>query len=787
MADLDLSPAQWIWWPSERTLPNTVVLFRKVVELPAVPVTAKGWVCADSRYRLWVNGKRVQWGPSPGDPRHLEADPLDLTGLLRPGTNVVGAEVVQFGQGEGTWPFGKPGFILHLLVDDLPVVTDTTWKCVVDRGRPPGQHRRSYLRAWQEVHDLRRSPTGWLESDFDEHGWRDARLIDCGGARSPVSSSYLDYQNDTWIIDASVSTLRARSVPMMAEELVPARHVESFSLKWDGPVDDWFDFRTPGIYTASPIPVVSVAPHQPDGESVAMTFDIGTEKVGFPVLDLSAPAGTVVEVICHESKAPGQTLLDTQIFSWSRFICAEGRNVLEPLDYEAAKFIQVHVHANQGEVKVNGVALRSRTLPFRHRPDITVSDPALQRVIDADLQTVRNSCQDNVVDGMGRERQQYSGDCSHQLHVARLMFGDSRPSARFLRTFVLGQLSSGVWCDSWPAVDRLNRLWQKEMGLSYWGPIVDHSIGFLLDHVNHLVETGDTAPLKENWASVSEFLRFCLRHVDKDGLLPASGISGCTVWIDHLAFQRQDDRTAALNLYLAHALRELAAVQGIVGATFERDLTKWSNEIVRSVERRFGHAGLVWARPPTETDNGRLDDRSLSTVCLLRDDKEALRVLEEKSPLLGESYPANRYWPYRVRAAQGSLAKLFREITDEWATMVSVRKNGTVQEFWDAKEGTTALMSHCAVAPLAAVVWGLFGLEPRLHEGAYSIRPRLGGLAHWEGTLHLGDRPLHIRAWRDGDTGRAEILAPSVLRGTLRSGPAELLPGEKQTVSIGLD
>ena len=45
-----LAPAKWIWLPSQRTFPNTFVLFRKEIELPAVPTRATGWIAADSRY-----------------------------------------------------------------------------------------------------------------------------------------------------------------------------------------------------------------------------------------------------------------------------------------------------------------------------------------------------------------------------------------------------------------------------------------------------------------------------------------------------------------------------------------------------------------------------------------------------------------------------------------------------------------------------------------------------------------------------------------------------------------
>jgi hypothetical protein len=103
----NLSPAQWIWYPSGRTLQNTFVLFRRELLLTAKPRRATGWISADSRYRLELNGQRVQWGPAPSDPRWAEADPLDLTGYLEPGHNVIGVTVLFYGTGDGTW--GSPG------------------------------------------------------------------------------------------------------------------------------------------------------------------------------------------------------------------------------------------------------------------------------------------------------------------------------------------------------------------------------------------------------------------------------------------------------------------------------------------------------------------------------------------------------------------------------------------------------------------------------------------------------------------------------------------------------
>src|SRR6478752_3893320 len=109
----DLAPARWIWYPSRRCLANTFVLFRRLLELPSAPVRATGWISADSRYLLEVNGQRAQWGPAPCDPRWFDADPVDLTGLVKAGANAIGATVLFYGLGDGTSPIGKPGFLFR--------------------------------------------------------------------------------------------------------------------------------------------------------------------------------------------------------------------------------------------------------------------------------------------------------------------------------------------------------------------------------------------------------------------------------------------------------------------------------------------------------------------------------------------------------------------------------------------------------------------------------------------------------------------------------------------------
>jgi alpha-L-rhamnosidase len=167
--ELDLSPAKWIWYPSDRTLQNTFILFRKEININKDQVIVKGWIVADSRYQLFVNGQLVQWGPAPFDPRWQEADPVDISSYLKSGKNVIACQVLFYGTGDGTSPLGIPGFLMKIDIGGKELITDSSWKSLLARCWNPGQYKRWYLRALQENFDARLYPSGWNTTDFTEN------------------------------------------------------------------------------------------------------------------------------------------------------------------------------------------------------------------------------------------------------------------------------------------------------------------------------------------------------------------------------------------------------------------------------------------------------------------------------------------------------------------------------------------------------------------------------------------------------------------------------------------
>ena len=80
----------------------------------------------------------------------------------------------------------------------------------------------------------------------------------------------------------------------------------------------------------------------------ALTFALRDQHVGFPYFTIDAPAGTIVELMVQEGHTPGgPPLLNSHFHAWARFTCSGGEQTFQTLDYEAARWIQLHIRGTR--------------------------------------------------------------------------------------------------------------------------------------------------------------------------------------------------------------------------------------------------------------------------------------------------------------------------------------------------------------------------------------------------------------------------------------------------------
>lgn len=751
-----MKPAKWIWLPSTRTLANTLVYFRKEFDLEEVPKESKGWICADSRYVLYINGQRVQFGPAPFDPRHPEADPIDLAPYLVKGRNCIGVHVLFYGHGDGTWPTGKPGLILRAQAGREVIATDQTWSCSVDRGMKPGAHKRWFLRALQETDDARFWPNGWCFPVFKEDiYWMKCMELSASSEQAAAMGGHSNYLEDTYFDESWNSSVTPRSIPMMNESMGDARLTFEGTITWKGNPNDYWDFETPNLFTVTP---AELKPALHEG-SYVMRYELSECMSGWPIVYLDSSPGVIVEVSVQESVSKDDKWLNPKFHGYSRHITMQGDYSFTTFDYETGGVIQLHIDVPKGaHCRIRAVKFKRRRLLTDEAPSAHTNIASIDSVLTAAHNTLVNSCQDIVVDGMGRERQQYSGDCGHQLHVARQAHNLNSISKRFLKTFAHGQTLSGVWFDSWPGYDRYARVGQRQIGATGWGPLVDHSIGFVCDHVHHWLQTGDRQPYEQNKAKILKFLGYLDTIRDDNGMLRVQALGNEAVWIDHEAYKTQEQKQLAFNLYEAYMHCLLAVIDG--------HEPRLDPQLDASVGRYTRDLKLV--NNPLSKANFEIDDRALAHYIWLHANTDwkhealagAIQSLVNQK--CTQSYPANSVWRHWAYAQVGRVDLILDELKTKWRNMNSIGECNTLSEFWTAKPNTNDLMSHCAVSPTIMMHQAVLGLG-YFRDGRLRLRPQLAYLPKFAIKSHTPKGIIEFGAERIGEVHLCQLTKPKGL------------------------
>ena len=780
---LDLSPAKWLWYPGDRTLPNTFVLFRRVLRLNAKPKKATGWVIGESRYQLEVNGKRIQWGPAPNDPRWPEVDPMDLTEALTPGENVLGAIVLYFGQGDSTCPMSRAGFIFKLEIEYgdgslETVVSDGSWRCHLSQAWQPGHHRMFFMRALQEEFDARLHPQGWNEKGFVENeDWLEPYLQPCPanlpifaepggdvmtGIHGPKKFSY----------GAEVRSkfeMRPRSIPLMRETWVSAAPlVEQHRIKWKRPIAAYFAMRPPNAYEAEVTQAARPAGEKAwrleldPGRGTTLTFALPEQWVGWPGITIEAPAGTTLEMMTQDGhKVGGPALLNTHFHKWARFTCREGVNRFQWFDFDCFRWMQVHLHPGRGTVIVSNPGILKREYPWPHEPRVITSDAVVQRVFDAATNTMRNAAQETFVGGgMSRERNQHSGGPSQCRHAIHTLAGENRQVAHFLRSFSQGSMAEGYFMDAWPSHDRITRMGQRALDATHCGALLDIGIRFANDCWEYYLYTGDLDPLREPYPRLLRQVNYLRGKMNAEGLLPVDqddygfpivyvGFIGC--------FPHQRDRQCAFNLLYAGMLsRSMAPMCRAFGdVKLATEIELLGARVLKATVARFWsreHGAFVDNLPWWREDGGVHFSEWTLGLSVEYDQcpggaiESSVELLATKPKNVGiDNTTEPVAWGWWALAKGGRPDVVVKELREVFGAMNSVLLNNTIEEGYGGSKypdkGSNWSDSCCA--PIYVAAMSLAGIRPlEVAWKCYEIRPQLADLPDLAMTVHTPHGPI---------------------------------------------
>lgn len=294
-------------------------------------------------------------------------------------------------------------------------------------------------------------------------------------------------------------------------------------------------------------------------------FDFQDEFYGQPVLDVEAPAGTVLDVAYDDWKrADGcVNLYNSNPFSDTadRVILRGGRQSLDLVNPRGGIFLQLVLRSPDAttpvDLKVHSVRIRSRQILNVDPPEARIDsgDELLDWIWNISTHTLRASTDEGYADCPWRERGSYIGDSLVNLHLQRLISADLSIARRTFLVMGQGQHTEGPRTGQLASV---TPAWHRH-GHD------DFTLIWILCLRDYWAYTGDKSLLEETWPRIQAIWDSPVWCENAKGLWDVT--PGQTPFIDWGV--DPVNRTGSSNLILnafrlgaLHATTEIAQVLG---------------------------------------------------------------------------------------------------------------------------------------------------------------------------------------------------------------------------------
>ncbi len=554
--------ASWIWCDVAIDEFNQYGLFRRGFDLPEGVGRVLIHACADMRYWLYVNGKRVGFGPGRYNPRFPQYDTHDVTPLVRPGRNLVAFKVHSIGFVPTITSFValRAGLVAAVEWEGGSVVSDDTWRAARETAYASDTPRFSAHQTFIECFDARIAHDGWERASFDDGSWARAHVIPKDKllpwerlVPRPIPLLMLIPRTSGRILETGISEPKAEFHPAdmktLAAMLETARR------------------RSGDGVCADPVtlyPVQFTAPADPRQAAYAV-FDFAENSAGYLSFSLEGASGTIVDFAYSETFRAGRVEANTQTVRYAdRVILGEGSLEHQLLFPKCLRYLLVEVRGGSARLK----ALRQdvSTYPVEWRGGFVCEEaPPLQRVWQIGAHTLQICMEDIYVDTPRRERSGWLGDLGPEAMAAYYAFGETKLARHSLSLFMSSQQPEGYLSGRYPGRDLVN--------------MPTFSAGFawaLADYVRH---SGDIGFAAEMWEGLGRLTGWFEGQRGPDDLLvvlPAKQTDHAKV--RHRGYilldwapQMRDGAVTAMNACYYQYLREMAWLAGVIGKSADAD------------------------------------------------------------------------------------------------------------------------------------------------------------------------------------------------------------------------
>ncbi len=675
-------------------------------------------VSANTRYRLWLNGKALGSGPLKGDRYRHYSESYDLSGLLQPGTNVLAAQVLY--QDPDAVVFqtdsrasiysvcGVGGGHRFALEDDAGGFLTTgiaDWKVRLEDSYYLHNDKPSeYLGAVCETIDCRQSVAGWKLPDYDDSAWDTALPLD-----SVLPDAFMQ----------AVGLIKRlpmlpRPIPMLYEEEA----------------------------------TFSVSNRKTSSDGMILTLDAGEEVNAFPRFELSGKAGTAVSITYFE-KFTGKDVRSKWDMEQGEIegitdtvILGEASFVFEPFWVRSFRFVSITAEDPETIIRAS---FRKTGYPLELAVQLHSSEPWVQAVWDMCVRTLKNCMTETYMDCPYYEQNQFPMDTRLEALFCACVSRDTRLTMKALEDFHCSMLPDGLIQGRYPSV--------------YPQVISTFSLHYIMMLREVYDLTGDMVPLRRYLPDADRILAYYEEKIGADGLVGNPGFWPFVDWQDAWAKAAGVPEallhgpSTIINLMFAYALEQAAVLNEAAGrpslAEEYRDKRAvLLAEILRSCwsEER----GMLREGPSFEQYSQHAQSWAVLNGLLKGDvARQALKAAMSDVDVLSCSFPTSFEW-FRALELAGMYDESLRYM-ERWAELARLGSTTCPETPGESRSECHAW----SALPIYEFVCAIVGVRHR--EGKALIRPSLSYLHDLAGSVWLPDGEMCFHYRREGDMNHYRI------------------------------
>ncbi|WP_405410700.1 alpha-L-rhamnosidase N-terminal domain-containing protein [Maribacter sp. Asnod1-A12] len=432
--------SQWITHPKESTLDARKFLFRRTFELDSKPEKFIIHLSADNRYRLYVNGKYLLSGPSSSDIDNYRYETIDIANYLKIGSNIVSAEVVNFGEyRKASSMTFQTAFILQgdkKNTVNINTGRDSEWKVINDEGFKSIPFVSDSLRGYYaagpgEKLISKKHQWGWQNTDYDDTKWLNPKL---GTVEFAVGRGFL--YGSTWY-------LVPRKIPFLEETQQRFNKIA----------------RTEGLKANTDFIKGKNKLIIPPNKKVSVLLDMSHHTIGHPEIKYSKGKDSQIKITYAEAlydtnwkKGNRNEIEGKQILGYYDIIEPDGGEdqIFKPFGQKTFRFIQLDIETKDEALFIDDFYNIFTAYPFKDNAQFKTNNEVLSQIWDASWRTLRNSSTESFIDPY-YEQLQYIGDTRIEAKVSISVDGDDRLMRKAIEMFDNSRLPNGLTQSRYPS------------------------------------------------------------------------------------------------------------------------------------------------------------------------------------------------------------------------------------------------------------------------------------------------------------------------------------------------